>query len=91
MAGTASSNWGSGCAAERLPGSRCGSIRDTLPSMDMLTSERIAAADLTDWRKLAQGLHARYVVDDFGIGARFVSAVGEAGDALGHHPRVSIG
>jgi 4a-hydroxytetrahydrobiopterin dehydratase len=57
----------------------------------MLTGERIAAANLTDWRKLAQGLHARYVVDDFGAGARFVVAVGEAGDALGHHPRVSIG
>ena len=59
--------------------------------MDMLRGEQIAAADLTDWRKLAQGLHARYVVDDFGTGARFVVAVGEAGDALGHHPRVSIG
>lgn len=53
--------------------------------------EQIAAANLTDWRKLAQGLHARYLVDDFGTGARFVVAVGEAGDALGHHPRVSIG
>lgn len=59
--------------------------------MDMLRGEQIAEADLTDWRKLAQGLHARYVVDDFGEGARFVVAVGEAGDALGHHPRVSIG
>ena len=59
--------------------------------MDMLTGEQIAAANLTDWRKLAQGLHARYVVDGFGAGARFVAAVGEAGDALGHHPRVSIG
>jgi 4a-hydroxytetrahydrobiopterin dehydratase len=59
--------------------------------MDMLTGEQIADADLTDWRKLAQGLHARYVVDDFGKGARFVAAVGEAGDALGHHPSVSIG
>jgi 4a-hydroxytetrahydrobiopterin dehydratase len=61
------------------------------PFMDMLKGEQIAAANLTDWRKLAQGLHARYVVDDFGTGARFVAAVGEAGDALGHHPRVSIG
>ena len=61
------------------------------PSMDMLKGEQIAEADLTDWRKLAQGLHARYVIDDFGTGARFVAAVGEAGDALGHHPRVSIG
>ena len=59
--------------------------------MDMLKGEQIADANLTDWRKLAQGLYARYLVDDFGAGARFVAAVGEAGDALGHHPRVSIG
>ena len=59
--------------------------------MDMLKGEQIAEADLTDWRKLAQGLHARYVVDDFGAGARFIAALGEAGDAVGHHPRVSIG
>ena len=59
--------------------------------MDMLRGKEIAEARLTDWRKLAQGLHARYLVDDFGAGARFVAAVGEAGDALGHHPSVSIG
>ena len=59
--------------------------------MDMLKGEQIAEANLTDWRKLGQGLHARYVVGDFGSGARFVAAVGEAGDALGHHPSVSIG
>jgi 4a-hydroxytetrahydrobiopterin dehydratase len=59
--------------------------------MDMLKGDEIAAAQLTDWRKLAQGLHARYVVADFGTGARFVAAVGEAGDALGHHPSVSLG
>ncbi|WP_448809958.1 VOC family protein [Agromyces bauzanensis] len=59
--------------------------------MDMLKGEQIAAANLADWRKLAQGLHARYMVDDFATGARFVAAVGEAGDALGHYPRVSIG
>jgi len=59
--------------------------------MDMLNGEQIAEADLTDWRKLAQGLHARYLVDDFGTGARFVAEVGEAGDTLRHHPIVSIG
>jgi 4a-hydroxytetrahydrobiopterin dehydratase len=59
--------------------------------MDMLKGEQIAGANLTEWRKLAQGLHARYLFDDFGAGVRFVAAVGEAGDALGHHPRVSIG
>jgi 4a-hydroxytetrahydrobiopterin dehydratase len=57
----------------------------------MLKGDQIAEANLSDWRKLAQGLHARYLVDDFGAGARFVAEVGEAGDALGHHPRVSIG
>ena len=40
---------------------------------------------------MAQGLHARYLIDDFGAGARFVTAVGEAGDTVGHHPLVSIG
>jgi 4a-hydroxytetrahydrobiopterin dehydratase len=59
--------------------------------MDMLTGEDIAAADLTDWRKLAQGLHARYLVDDFGTAARFVAAMADAGDVLDHHPRVRIG
>lgn len=57
----------------------------------MLSGDEIAEAGLTDWRKLAQGLHARYLVDDFGAAARFVAAVGEAGDALGHHPGVAIG
>lgn len=59
--------------------------------MDMVRGDAIAEARLTDWRKLAQGLHARYVVDDFGAAARFVAAIGEAGDTIGHHPRVRIG
>ena len=42
----------------------------------MLTGDQIAEADLTDWRKLAQGLHARYLVDDFNTAARFTVAVG---------------
>ena len=59
--------------------------------MDMLRGPQIAEAGLADWRKLAQGLHARFLVDDFGAAARFVTAVGESGDEVGHHPRVSIG
>ncbi len=43
--------------------------------MDMLTGVQIAEANLTDWRKLGQGLHARYLVDDFSAGVRFVAAV----------------
>lgn len=59
--------------------------------MDMMRGPRIAAAGLTDWRKLAQGLHARYLVEDFAGAARFVTAIGEAGDEVDHHPRVVIG
>ncbi|MFE1644155.1 4a-hydroxytetrahydrobiopterin dehydratase [Microbacterium sp. P01] len=59
--------------------------------MDMLTGAEIAQAGLSDWRKLAQGLHARYLVDDFGAGVRFITAVGAAGDSFGHHPSVSMG
>ena len=44
--------------------------------MDMIRGDQIAAEGLTDWRKLAQGLHARYRVEGFGEAARFVSAVG---------------
>ena len=59
--------------------------------MDMLTGTQISEANLTDWRKLGQGLHARYLVDDFGTGVRFVAGVNDAGEALGHHPRVTLG
>jgi 4a-hydroxytetrahydrobiopterin dehydratase len=59
--------------------------------MDMLRGAQIAEAGLTEWRKLAQGLHARYLTADFASGVRFVAAVGEAGDEVGHHPRVTIG
>ena len=54
--------------------------------MDMLKGGQIAEANLNDWRKLAQGLHARDLVGDFGAAAQFLTAVGQAGDALGHHP-----
>jgi 4a-hydroxytetrahydrobiopterin dehydratase len=59
--------------------------------MDMLSGEQITAAALTDWRKLGQGLHARFVIGDFGAGVGFLSAIGEAGKAAGHYPEVRMG
>jgi 4a-hydroxytetrahydrobiopterin dehydratase len=59
--------------------------------MEMLSEDQIIQADLTDWRKLGQGLHARFLASDFAAGVRFVSAIAEAGDGVGHHPRVTIG
>ena len=58
--------------------------------MDMLTGAQIAEADLTDWRKLGQGLHARYLADDFAAAARFVAALAETGREVGHSPRVTL-
>ena len=53
--------------------------------------EAIHEAGLSDWRMLAQGLHARYLVEGFSSAAGFVAALGQAEDALAHHPRVAIG
>ena len=57
--------------------------------MDMLSGDQINDAHLTDWRKLAQGLHARYVVADFGSGARLLAAVGDAVEGHGDHLRAT--
>ncbi|REJ05441.1 4a-hydroxytetrahydrobiopterin dehydratase [Microbacterium bovistercoris] len=59
--------------------------------MDMLAGEQIAAADLTDWRKLAQGLHARYLVSDYSAAARFVAAIADSAETAGHHPHTTVG
>ena len=59
--------------------------------MDMISGEEITAAGLTDWRKLGQGLHARFVIADFAAAARFVSAIAEAGRAGDTTPRCGSG
>ncbi|HEY9496210.1 MAG TPA: 4a-hydroxytetrahydrobiopterin dehydratase, partial [Intrasporangium sp.] len=58
--------------------------------MDSLTIEQILDAGLTDWRKLAQALHARFLTGDFATGLRFVMAVSEAAEAANHHPDVTL-
>lgn len=63
----------------------------TVAGMEMLSGDQIIQANLTDWRKLGQGLHARFLVGDFAAGVRFVSGIAEACDAVGHHPRVTLG
>jgi 4a-hydroxytetrahydrobiopterin dehydratase len=59
--------------------------------MEMLSRDQIRSAGLADWRNLGQGLHARFLVDGFTAGARFAGAIAAAGDALGHHPRMTLG
>ncbi len=59
--------------------------------MEMLSGQQITKAGLTDWRKLGQGLHARFTVGDFASGARFVAAVAAAAELAGHDPEVRMG
>jgi 4a-hydroxytetrahydrobiopterin dehydratase len=77
--------------AAKRGGSRTHIVRNTAygPRMDMVSNAKIDESKLDDWRKLGQGLHARYVVADFRAGLRFLTAVGDAAD--GHHPQVSMG
>jgi 4a-hydroxytetrahydrobiopterin dehydratase len=44
----------------------------------MLPNKVILDAGLEDWRKLAQALHARFVIGSFADGVRFLQAVSEA-------------
>ena len=59
--------------------------------MDMLSREQITAAGLEDWRKLGQGLHARFLIPDFSAGVRFLVAIASAGTSAGHYPQVRLG
>jgi 4a-hydroxytetrahydrobiopterin dehydratase len=58
--------------------------------MANLTNQQILDASLDDWRKLAQGIHARFLTGDFVTGLTFVAAVTEAAEAANHHPDVRL-
>lgn len=58
--------------------------------MQTLTTADVAAAQLADWRKLAQALHARFRIENFTEGAAFVQAVAQAADAADHHPDLTM-
>src|SRR3712207_4371988 len=60
------------------------------PSRDMLGDQQIADTNLEDWRKLGQGLHARFLLSSFAAAAQFVTAVAEVADAVGHAPQVRM-
>lgn len=57
----------------------------------MLSGAQITAAGLTDWRKLGQALHARFVIRDLRTGVRFLQAIAEAVDDAGHSPEIRMG
>ncbi|OMH34215.1 4a-hydroxytetrahydrobiopterin dehydratase [Tersicoccus sp. Bi-70] len=58
--------------------------------METLTVSQILDASLTDWRRLAQGLHARYRTREFRTGLALVEAAGQAAEQADHHPDISL-
>ncbi|WP_394248615.1 4a-hydroxytetrahydrobiopterin dehydratase [Arthrobacter pityocampae] len=58
--------------------------------MTLLTTQQILDAGLTDWRKLARALHARFLTGDFATGLALVTAIGELAEQAGHHPDVVL-
>ena len=48
------------------------------------------AGDVDEWRVLFWGAYAYYRVGSFAEGARFVAAIAELADALGHFPDVDL-
>jgi 4a-hydroxytetrahydrobiopterin dehydratase len=58
--------------------------------MEELTNQQIVEARLTDWRKLAQRLHARFGIDDYASGVAFLAAVGEIARPAGHFPEARL-
>lgn len=55
-----------------------------------LTNRQVLAAGLTDWRMLAQGLHARFDTAGFCDGAAFLDAVGALAETTGQAPIARI-
>lgn len=58
--------------------------------MEKLSNQQILDADLADWRKLAQALHARYLVADYVAAAEFMAAVARAAQADAHRPDLRL-
>jgi 4a-hydroxytetrahydrobiopterin dehydratase len=58
--------------------------------MAKLTVQQILDADLADWRRLAQALHARFLTRNFAAGSDFVTAITAAAEAANHHPDVTL-
>ena len=57
--------------------------------MRTLTGPEIAAAGLTDWSFLRDGLHTRLIAD-FATGLQLVARIGAAAEAVDHHPDLDL-
>jgi len=64
----------------------CGRVE----SVERLGNQQVLDEGLVDWRKLAQALHARYLIPNYPAAAAFVSALAEVAEAEDHHPDLRL-
>ena len=55
-----------------------------------LTAQQVADAGLDDWRLVLGRLRARFATDDFASAAQLTQRVGEAAEAVNHHPDLDL-
>lgn len=58
--------------------------------MERLGNQQILSSGLVDWRKLAQALHARYSVPDYGVAVTFLTSVARLAEAERHYPDIKL-
>ncbi|MDF8265663.1 4a-hydroxytetrahydrobiopterin dehydratase [Luteipulveratus sp. YIM 133296] len=55
-----------------------------------LTAAQVLEAGIDDWRPILGRIKARFRTGDFATGLALVDKIGEAAEAAGHHPDVSL-
>ena len=55
-----------------------------------LTAEQFAQEGLTDWTWRDDAIHAHLETGDFATGLRLVNRIGEAAEAMNHHPDLDL-
>lgn len=55
-----------------------------------LTADQFAEAGLPDWTWRDDAIHARLETGDFATGLRLVNRIGEAAEAMNHHPDLDL-
>ena len=55
-----------------------------------LTADQFAEVGLTDWTWRDDAIHAHLETGDFATGLRLVNRIGEAAEAMNHHPDLDL-
>ncbi len=56
----------------------------------LISGDEFATTELPDWRFLRLAIHARFGTGDFMTSLRLANSIGEAAEALNHHPDLDV-